>query len=237
MNSVEKIISLCKENNIPISRLEKECNFANGYIAGLKKGVLPSDRLVKVANYLNVSVDSLNPDNTPKPKNIIRVYHAQNGVDGNRQKTNPIDLFSGISGMGIPGSLRVNKRIPVLGRVAAGIPIEAQEEILDWEEITGDMALDGEYFALQIRGDSMEPKFSNGDIVIVRQQEDADDGDIVIALVNGNDAVCKRLKKYEDGIALVSTNPAYDPMYFSGAEVAETPIKIIGKVKELRAKF
>ena len=80
MNSVEKIISLCKENNIPISRLEKECNFANGYISGLKKGVLPSDRLVKVANYLNVSVDSLNPDSTPKPKNIIRVYRINNNT-------------------------------------------------------------------------------------------------------------------------------------------------------------
>lgn len=128
-------------------------------------------------------------------------------------------------------------KIPVLGRVAAGLPISAQEEILDWEEITPQMAFDGEYFALQIQGDSMEPKFSNGDVVIVRQQEDADDGDIVIALVNGNDAVCKRLKKYEDGIALVSTNPVYDPMYFSGSEVMETPVRIIGKVKELRAKF
>lgn len=128
-------------------------------------------------------------------------------------------------------------RIPVLGRVAAGLPIEAQQEILDWEEITGDMALDGEYFALQIKGDSMEPRMKSGDVVIVRQQDDADDGDVVIALVNGNDAVCKRLKKYQDGIALVSTNPAYEPMYFSGSEIDETPVRIIGKVRELRAKF
>ena len=128
-------------------------------------------------------------------------------------------------------------RIPVLGRVAAGLPIEAQQEILDWEEISGEMALDGEYFALQIKGDSMEPRMKSGDVVIVRQQEDADDGDTVIALVNGNDAVCKRLKKYQDGIALVSTNPAYEPMYFSGSEIDETPVRIIGKVKELRAKF
>ena len=128
-------------------------------------------------------------------------------------------------------------RIPVLGRVAAGLPIEAQQEILDWEEISGEMALDGEYFALQRKGDSMEPRMKSGDVVIVRQQEDADDGDTVIALVNGNDAVCKRLKKYQDGIALVSTNPAYEPMYFSGSEIDETPVRIIGKVKELRAKF
>lgn len=128
-------------------------------------------------------------------------------------------------------------RIPVLGRVAAGLPIEAQQEILDWEEISGEMALDGEYFALQIKGDSMEPRMRNGDVVIVRQQEDADDGDTVIALVDGCDAVCKRLKKYQDGIALVSTNPAYEPMYFSGNEIDITPVKIIGRVMELRAKF
>ena len=128
-------------------------------------------------------------------------------------------------------------RIPVLGRVAAGIPLEATEDIIDWEEITDIMARDGEYFGLQIRGDSMEPKFSNGDVVICRKQEDADDGDIVIALVNGNDAVCKRLRKYADGIALMSSNPAYEPMYFSGKEVTDTPVRILGKVKELRAKF
>ena len=134
-------------------------------------------------------------------------------------------------------NVKVTKQIPVLGRVAAGIPIEASEEILDWEEITGDMAVNGDYFALQIKGDSMEPKFSNGDVVIVRQQEDADDGDIVIAIVNGNDGVCKKLRKYADGIALVSTNPVYAPMYFSKEEMESTPVRIIGKVKELRAKF
>lgn len=127
--------------------------------------------------------------------------------------------------------------IPVLGRVAAGIPITAAEYVIDTEEISQAMAADGEYFGLQIKGDSMEPKISNGDVVIVRKQSDADDGDLVIALVNGNDAVCKRLKKYAEGIALLSTNPAYEPMYFSEKEIAEKPVEIIGKVKELRAKF
>ena len=127
--------------------------------------------------------------------------------------------------------------IPVLGRVAAGIPITAAEYIIDTEEISQAMAADGDYFGLQIKGDSMEPKISNGDIVIVRKQSDADDGDLVIALVNGNDAVCKRLKKYSEGIALLSTNPSYEPMYFNEKEITEKPVEIIGKVKELRAKF
>lgn len=127
--------------------------------------------------------------------------------------------------------------INVLGRVAAGIPIEAIEDIIDTEEISEEMAKTGEFFGLQINGDSMEPKFSKGDVVIVRKQDDAESGDIVIAMVNGNDATCKRLKKYADGIALLSTNPKYDPMIFNKQEIEEKPVRIIGKVVELRAKF
>lgn len=127
--------------------------------------------------------------------------------------------------------------INVLGRVAAGIPFDAIEEIIDTEEISEEMAKTGEFFGLKIDGDSMEPKFSRGDVVIVRKQEDAESGDIVIALINGNDATCKRLKKYQNGIALLSTNPAYDPMYFTEDEKNKIPVRIIGKVVELRAKF
>lgn len=127
--------------------------------------------------------------------------------------------------------------ISVLGRVAAGIPIEAVEDIIDTEEIAEELAKTGEFFGLQIKGNSMEPKFSEGDIVIVRQQDDAESGDIVIATINGNDAVCKRLKKYKDSIALISTNPEYDPMIFSSEEIETKPVRIIGRVVELRAKF
>lgn len=127
--------------------------------------------------------------------------------------------------------------IPVLGHVAAGIPIEMIEDIIDTEEIPEDMARHGEFFALKIKGDSMTPSINNSDVVIVRQQEDAENGDIVIATVNGNDAVCKRLKKYSDGISLISLNPAYEPLYFNTSEIQEAPVKIIGKVIELRRKF
>lgn len=127
--------------------------------------------------------------------------------------------------------------INVYGRVAAGIPLEMIDDIIDTEEITEGMARTGEFFALQIRGDSMEPRMKEGDIVIVRKQEDADSEDIVIATVNGTDATCKRLKKYSDGIALISTNPAYEPMYFSNEEIQKKPVRILGRVVELRAKF
>lgn len=127
--------------------------------------------------------------------------------------------------------------INVLGRVAAGIPIEAIENIIDTEEITEELAQTGKFFGLRIQGDSMEPDIHNGDIVIVRQQNVAESDEIVIALVNGNDGVCKRLKKYENSIALVSINANYEPMYFTKEEIENTPIRIIGKVVELRRKF
>lgn len=127
--------------------------------------------------------------------------------------------------------------IKVLGRVAAGLPIEAVENIIDTEEISEELSKTGEFFGLQIHGNSMEPKFSEGDVVIVRKQEDAESGDIVIATVNGTDATCKRLRKYRDGIELISTNPSYEHMFFSAEEIEQKPVRIIGRVVELRAKF
>lgn len=128
-------------------------------------------------------------------------------------------------------------RVPVLGNVAAGIPIEAIEDIIDYEEISEELAHTGEFFALKIKGDSMEPIIGNGDVVIVKQTDDANTGDIVIALVNGDDATCKRLVKYASGIRLMPMNPAYEPMFFSNEEVADKPVRIIGKVMESRKKF
>lgn len=134
-------------------------------------------------------------------------------------------------------SQRAGISINVLGRVAAGIPINAITEIIDTEEISEDLAKTGDFFALKIKGDSMEPRIVNGDVVIVKQQEDAENGDTVIALVNGDDAVCKRLRKYRDGLELISNNPAYAPMFFDKETIETKPVRIIGKVVELRGKF
>ncbi len=128
-------------------------------------------------------------------------------------------------------------QIPVLGYVRAGIPIEAVEEILDYEEISKDMARQGEYFALSIKGDSMEPKISEGDVVIVRRQETVENGEYAVVLVNGNDATVKKFYKLENGIKLLSTNPSYDPFFYTIEEVNSLPVSVVGKVVELRAKF
>lgn len=129
-------------------------------------------------------------------------------------------------------------RIPVLGYVAAGIPIEAIEDIIDYEELSPETVKDGaEYFALQIQGASMEPKISDGDVVIVRKQPDVDSGQIAIVCVNGDRATCKKVMKHPDGILLQPLNPTYEATFYSADEVQNLPITILGRVVELRAKF
>ena len=127
--------------------------------------------------------------------------------------------------------------IPVLGDVAAGVPIEAVENIVDYEEIDTALAATGEFFGLRIKGASMEPRIREGDVVIVRKQDDAETGDTAVVLVNGDSATVKKIKKMPDGIQLIPSNPAYDPMYYTAAEVEALPVRIIGRVVELRGKF
>lgn len=128
-------------------------------------------------------------------------------------------------------------QIPVLGYVRAGIPMTAIENIIDYEEISQEQARTGEFFGLQIKGDSMEPKISEGDVVIVRKQETVENGEIAVVLINGDDATVKKFYKTDAGIKLVSTNPTYDPFFFTPDEVNSLPVSVIGKVVELRAKF
>lgn len=129
-------------------------------------------------------------------------------------------------------------RIPVLGRVVAGIPIEAVEEILDYEEITPELAATGEFFALQVKGDSMLPKLEEGDVVIVKKQEDVETGDIAIVLVNGDEATIKQVKKVNGGIMLYGFNPeVYEPHFYSNQQIEELPVRILGKVIESRRSW
>lgn len=129
-------------------------------------------------------------------------------------------------------------RIPVLGRIVAGIPLEAIEEIEDYEEIPRKMSASGEFFALRIKGRSMEPKLSEGDIVIVRKQEDVDSGDTAIVLVNGDEATVKQIKKTEAGIMLIGFNvEVYQPHFYSNEQIETLPVRIIGKVVESRHKW
>ncbi|MCQ2471349.1 MAG: XRE family transcriptional regulator [Clostridia bacterium] len=128
-------------------------------------------------------------------------------------------------------------KIPVLGYVRAGIPVEAIEEVVDYEEISPSLAKSGEFFALYIKGNSMEPKMYEGDVVIVRKQADIDSGDVAVVLVNSMDATVKKVVKKGTGISLIPFNTDYSVMDFSAEDISRLPVSIVGKVVELRRKF
>lgn len=143
---------------------------------------------------------------------------------------------------GVPMSLKYfhsvddDEVVYVYGSVAAGKPMYAQEDIIGKIRCSKHQAAGCNLFALKIKGDSMSPKISDGDLVIVRQQEEAEPGDIVVAIVNGEEAVCKKFMRYANGsVAFISLNPAYEPIVFSGKE-ADQPV-ILGKVIEARTIF
>jgi len=130
-----------------------------------------------------------------------------------------------------------NKRIPVLGRVQAGMPVEAVEQMIDEIDLPERFVGQGEFFALVVRGDSMAPKMEDGDYIVVQKQTTVDNGEIAVVLVNGNDATVKKVQRHADGLSLVPYNPAYDILFFSAKEVERLPVRILGKVVELRRKI
>lgn len=126
-------------------------------------------------------------------------------------------------------------KIPVLGKISAGIPSEAIDDIIDYEDIPFELAKTGEFFGLRINGDSMSPLLPDGSTVIFRHQADAETGDIVAALIDGSDGVCKQYKRYDIGVALVPINDAYKPLFFPKQECDR--LLIVGKAVEMRRKL
>ncbi|WP_303104151.1 LexA family transcriptional regulator [uncultured Mitsuokella sp.] len=130
-------------------------------------------------------------------------------------------------------------RVPIVGRVAAGRPIVADEEIVGYEYIDNKYSKDGhEYFGLRIVGKSMEPTIMDGDIVIVRRQKYVENGEIAIVLIDGEEATAKEVKESADGITLIGHNAAvYTPHFYSAQEVKNLPVQIIGRVVQSIRKF
>lgn len=111
--------------------------------------------------------------------------------------------------------------VPVMGRIAAGVPIEAIQTRSHTISVSPDLLSSGEHFALEVRGDSMiEAGILDGDLVLIRKQTNADTGDIVVALVDDEEATLKRLRKRGASIALEAANPAYETRIFGPDRVA-----------------
>lgn len=225
MIDLNRIDEVCHEKKWSRRKLEREAGLSVGSISKWMKVTPSASNLKKVADALGVSTTFLTGDSEYRSEKdaIIAKWTAEQSA-GLQDEVRRIE--AGI-------------RIPVLGEVPCGIPIEAIEMVdaYDWEEIPETLARTGTFFGLIVKGDSMSPRIQPNDVLIVRQQPDAESGDVVIAKINGHDACCKKLLKQKSGIVLQSFNPNYEPMYFSTEDIKQTPITIIGKVIENRQKF
>lgn len=196
----------------------------------------------ELANRLNVRQTAISYWETgkrqPDLNTIIKISEIFNVnlnaiLDGNDNKTSVAEYKGGF------GTSSQNPfghyRIPVLTTVAAGKPIYAEEDVIEWIDYDKDP---GDHVrTCRIEGNSMIPRIQDGDTVIFDTDLGWEDGDVVIATVNGDHATCKRIKRYADGIALLSDNADMRPMYFSRDEVVELPVKIVGRVIEVRGKI
>lgn len=211
---MEKYIKNYKGNGIDKSLLNK-------YIKGV--AIAKQDKMYILAKALNVSEGWLMGYDVDKDRDWI---------EDEDYSTLMID-----NGRYIETEIKTIK-IPVLGKVPAGTPIEAIQDVIGYENIPATMLNSGEnYFALKIDGSSMSPDYKNGDIIIVKQQEDCNSGDDCVVMVNGDDATFKRVIKQNNAIILKPLNNEYEPYYFTSKEIITKPVKIIGVAIEIRRKL
>jgi len=122
--------------------------------------------------------------------------------------------------------------LPLMGRIAAGTPIEAIRDAQSHVSVPSVMAgSDAKHFALEVKGDSMiDAGIHNGDIVVIREQGDANNGDIIVALVEGQEATLKRLRRNGSAIALEAANPAYETRIYRDDQVSVQG-KMVGLIR------
>lgn len=202
------LLQLCAQHDTTPTAVAKALKLSSGSPSGWKNGAIPREStLQKIADYFGMTIDEFLADSSVASK-----LHREKG-----------------------------QKIPVLSSVGAGIPMESintfdADDPDAWEEISRDMGRSGEFFALRIKGDSMEPRIRRGDILVVRVQPTVEEGEVAVVLINGNEGVCKRIHFRDDGIQLLSNNPEYAPMTYTWEETKNLPVRIVGKVEEIRGK-
>lgn len=182
----------------------------NKYLAGIMKA--KQDKLTILADALNVNEVWLMGYDVPMERNLnaYKVDELGNSVTS----------------------------IPVLGTVKAGYNYLAQENWIKTIDVETSLVGNGEnYFALKVHGDSMSPVLVENDIVIIRRQNDFENGDIVVAIINGDEATIKKAKKNDNSILLQPLNTNYEPLIYTYDEMKTIPVEIIGIVKQLKREF
>lgn len=200
-----------KNKNMSREQLARKIEISANSLYNYERGaqVPTANVLKKIAAALNVSTDYLlgNTDDPTPPKKI--------------EISDKINIQENL--------VIMKGRVPILGRVAAGKPVPAIQEALGWLEIPEPYKKLGIDFALMIDGNSMSPKLNKGDLALVHMQATAENGDIVIVIVNGNDGICKQFFKKESAVVLHSFNPEYDDIIIP-AEQWDEECHIVGVV-------
>lgn len=206
MTFYERITALRKEKGVTQKQIQEELGLGKNAFGDWKRGVAPQSATQQVlAQYFGVSVDYLmgTTDNPVPHSDQIKEY--------------------------LPYEER-GKR-PIIGLTSAGMGVIAEEMILGWEYV--DVEFDNENcFWLRIAGDSMSPKIDDGDLVLIQKEADIEDGDIIVAVVDGEDGYIKQVYISENRVVLHSFNPYYPDMVFEGKEIRR--VRFIGKAREVK---
>lgn len=181
--------------------------------------------------------------NRARALEVIKLPEGAGGQPAARGRFNPSIVQGGLgkdAGLGkvrpvetTPDDARGTISIPVMGRIAAGTPISAIQSRSHTVALPADMLGGGEHFALEVRGDSMvDAGILDGDTVVIRKQDTANTGDIIVALIDDEEATLKRLRKRGSSIALEAANPAYETRVLGPDRV-----KIQGRLVNLMRRY
>ena len=211
--------------NIKASELSEKAHIPKSAISQYLSGLYEAKQksIFKLANVLDVSEAWLMGLDVPMERNFDK------NITGLDQKSNNSAV------------------VFVYGTIPAGVPMECIEDIIDTEEISADMLKGNkQYFGLKIKGDSMFPDYLDGDTIILEKVEDCESGQDCVVMVNGNDGTFKKVIKNEENQTIrlqpINTqldekgNPLYEPITFTKEDIEKLPVRIIGRVVELRRK-
>lgn len=166
--------------------------------------------------------------NTPRTEKLDRLCSILN-CDRNTllQRSNVSELLDirPVSRVGV---------LPVIGLASAGKGVIAKEDVIDYET-ADERYTAGEYFYIQVQGDSMSPKIDDGDLVLVHRQTSVDSGTVGVFIVDNEDGYVKKVEYDRENIILHSFNPYYPDMHFKGSDVLR--VYVVGKVVELKRRF
>ena len=206
-----------KENDLSLRAFASKCGLSYTYISMLEKNIdyrtgkpiAPTlDSVKYISNAMNIPIDDL-----------LKMLDDEQEFKLNEDV--------------LPNNLNV---IPILGTVKAGYDWLAEENVVDYVTLKENIPNIKEYYALKITGDSMLPLLSEGDLVIVHDQDDVESGQTAVILINGEEATVKKVVKTNEGIELHSMNPYYPVKKFTYEDMKSIPVKIIGRVKEAKIK-